>query len=97
MALFVRIKKQSLQVKEDGNTADVIEEVDYTTERFPFPVDAWYNIYQSAWSNQVLMLQASGHDLEFIMQQISGIPYARGHTVWKGDMANFIVMNLNIL
>ncbi len=96
MALFVRIKKQSLQVKEDGNTADVTEEIEHTLY-LPFPIALWSTIRQSGRSGMVLLLQAGGQELDFITQRFVGIPYALHHTVWTGEMANFIVMNLSIL
>ena len=45
----------------------------------------------------VYLVQADGHELDFIFQQFHGLPFAQGRVVrWYGDHARFIVANINL-
>lgn len=48
-------------------------------------------------SGRPLVVQADGHELETICQQFSGIPMTSNRVVrWNGEVARFIVDNINL-
>jgi hypothetical protein len=58
--------------------------------------EAGFSSYQSKHFHAIYV-QADGHELQCIFQQIQGIPRSQGSVcTWRGDLAAFIVDNLRL-
>lgn len=46
-------------------------------------------------AGQVTTINASGHELQLILNRLVGIPYSKSPvTEWSGEMAQFIIANI---
>jgi len=59
----------------------------------PFKEDLCKEVRRRALLNEVVHIEADGHELAFLLQRFKNIPQTFSSCRWDGELARFIAMN----